>query len=161
VNVPRETIAAALFAQLQTVNYPFVGTPTRAAKEWPKVDPSQQPIWYLIHPAETISQDRSGIFGLSVYTLHFTILVYSRTDPAADPINNPPDTAINQILDAFEAALKPGFSYQAQTLGQGGQGQPQGLLVANSWIEGDILIDSGILDDQVAILIPVHVKTGS
>jgi hypothetical protein len=149
VNNPRETIAAALFSLLaatQINSAPAFATTGRRAKIWGDVDPSKQPAMFLIHSGEQAVQSQP--FGLTKWLLHFEVLIYLRVDPSPTAT---PDTAINAFLDAIDAQMQSGSKGTNQTLGG---------LVTNAWIEGSILIDSGILDQQVAMLIPLKVVTG-
>jgi hypothetical protein len=41
-----------------------------------------------------------------------------------------------------------------------GERQTLGGIVNNAWINGEVMIDTGILDQQCALLIPVDVETG-
>jgi hypothetical protein len=75
-------------------------------------------------------------------------MIYIRADAGPDAV---PDTVINQMLDAIGLVLQSIPPGEKQTLGG---------LVENAWVEGEILIDSGILDQQCVIQIPVKVVTG-
>jgi hypothetical protein len=148
VNVPRETIAAALLTLLQGTKIggqPAFLTTGRRARVWGDVTPGDQPAAFLNHGGETAMQDKA--YGATKWLLHFEIVIYLRADATPDAV---PDTAINAILDAVDA----------QILGTPGQRQTLGKVVYQTWIEGEILIDTGILDQQVAILIPIKVLTG-
>lgn len=144
----RESIANALFAllSLATLNgVPFT-TYSRAAKIWSQVDNGQQPALYLVHTGETLVQKQP--FGLTKYTFHFHVLIYLRGD--ADP-SSIPDTLINEALQSIDNALQTTPVGEKQTLGG---------LVENAWIEGDTLIDPGILDQQVVAVVPIKVVAG-
>lgn len=145
----RETVANALISLLATAT--INGSPAfvkvgRNAKIWSNVDAADQPAMYLIHYGDSVVQKQS--FGLPKYTFHFVIMIYIRADAGPDAV---PDTVINQMLDAIGLALQSIPPGEKQTLGG---------LVENAWVEGEILIDSGILDQQCVIQIPVKVVTG-
>ncbi len=149
MNVPRETVAAALLTLLQGTQIggnPAFLTTGRRARVWSDVTPGDQPALFVIHPGERALQDQA--LGLTKWMLHFDILIYLRADASPTAV---PDTAINAILDAIDAQMQSKPPAERQTLGG---------VVYHAWIEGDIFIDSGILDQQVAIMIPVHVLTG-
>jgi hypothetical protein len=78
-------------------------------------------------------------------TLDTQIWVY--TDVGKDP-NAIPETALNTLLDAIEAALAPGVMSGVQTLGG---------LVSHAWIEGEIEQFPGVLDGVALAIIPVRV----
>ena len=149
MNQARETIAAALFTLLAGTKIgsnPAFVTTSRHAKVWSNITPGDQPAMFLIHAGEQVMQSQS--YGLSKYLLHFEILIYARADARPDAV---PDTLINSLLDAIDAQMQSTPPGDRQTLG--------GAAV-HAWIEGEILIDSGILDQQVAIMIPVRVLAG-
>ncbi|MDE3017030.1 MAG: hypothetical protein KGI29_08965 [Pseudomonadota bacterium] len=69
------------------------------------------------------------------------------TDVGKDPNANP-EQALNNIIDAIEAALTPGINCIAQTLGG---------IVSHAWIEGDIEQFPGVLDGIAKAIIPVKI----
>jgi hypothetical protein len=69
------------------------------------------------------------------------------TDAGKDPNANP-EQALNDIIDAVEAALLPGINSNAQTLGG---------LVSHAWIEGEIEQFPGVLDGIAKAIIPVKI----
>ena len=159
MNVTREAVATALLAQLALANGNGTlklpnGTSVpqipfklfiREGIMWDKLS-GQQPAAELIKVSEGWAQNA---LGLPKYVLHYWLLVYAKSQGLE---NTPDETFINQCLDAFDAAMAPKPPYQKQTLGN---------LVNNAWIEGDVMVDQGILDQQMAIVIPVKVETGS
>ena len=161
----REPIAQALFTLLAGA-YPWA-TKSRQAKIWTSSDP--QPAMYQIAPGEGDSQPEMA---LTEYRLNYLCLVYFKADPSPDgSAAHPfPDTVINAILQAIESKLGTPSGERVQNLQVVGQ-QPvvtPGHAVAptpvtnviNCWIEGRIDKDSGILDSQCAILIPIVVLCG-
>jgi hypothetical protein len=148
VIVAREAVATALFnllAATQISSQPAFKTTSRRAKVWSNTNNADQPAMYLIHTGEQVLQNQ--IFGVPKYLLHFEVVIYARAD--ANPAIAP-DTQINSLLDAIDA--------QMQTTTPPGERQTLGGLVYHAWIEGEILIDTGILDQQVAIMVPVKVR---
>ena len=150
MNNTRESIAAALFALLQGAKVggssPFT-TMTRSARVWSDTGPDQMPALLLIHTGEQATQQ--GPFGLTRWKMNFDCLIYLRRDAGPDATF---DTQLNNILDAIDSVM--------QSTPDQGQRQTLGGLVTHAWIEGEILIDPGILDQQAAILIPIKVLTG-
>jgi len=69
------------------------------------------------------------------------------TDVGKDPNANP-EQALNNIIDAIEAALAPGINSIAQTLGG---------IVSHAWIEGEIEQFPGVLDGIAKAIIPVKI----
>ena len=41
-----------------------------------------------------------------------------------------------------------------------GERQTLGGIVNNAWIEGEVIMDTGILDQQLALMVPVSVECG-
>jgi hypothetical protein len=78
-------------------------------------------------------------------TILAEIWVY--TDVGKDPNANP-EAAINDIVDAIEAALAPSVVSGVQTLGG---------LVSNAWIEGEIDQFPGVLDGIAKAIVPVKI----
>jgi uncharacterized phage protein gp47/JayE len=69
------------------------------------------------------------------------------TDVGKDPNANP-EQALNDIIDAIEAALAPNVVSNVQTLGG---------LVSHAWIEGQIEQFPGVLDGIAKAIIPVKI----
>jgi hypothetical protein len=149
VNVSRETVSNALFnllAATQIGGLPAFKSKSRKGKIWSNTNPSDQPAMFLIHTGEQAVQNQS--YGLTKYLLHFEIVIYARADANPTQI---PDTLINALLDAIDAQMQSKPPGERQTLGN---------VVYHAWIEGEILIDTGIIDQQIAIMVPVRVMTG-
>jgi hypothetical protein len=146
VHVSRETVGQALQAQLAKVKnvYPFK-TVSRRARIWTNVTPAEQPAMFLVKVRETFDQ---ATWGAPRYRLSYLALCYLRADAAPNLI---PEVEINKVLDAVDGTLLGTPPGQKQTLGG---------MVENCWIEGDIMIDTGILDQQIVIVIPVSIVTG-
>jgi hypothetical protein len=149
VNVTREAVADALFSLLQATkvggNSPFVTT-GQNPKIWSKVPPGAQPAMYLVDVGETVVQNQA--YGLSKYLLHFEILLYVRADASPQAI---PAVFLRTLRDAIDAQMQSTPPGERQTLGG---------VVYHAWIEGEVLVDGGILDQQCVVMIPVKVLTG-
>lgn len=153
----REPIAQALFTLLAGA-YQWQ-TKSRQAKMWTSSDP--QPAMYQIAPEEGDSQSEMA---LTEYRLRYICLVYFHADPAPDgsAAHPYPDTVINAMLQAIEAVLGTPTGERMQnmrTIG-GPAANPPVTNVINCWIDGKIDKDSGILDQQCAILVPITVLCG-
>jgi hypothetical protein len=146
VRVNRDVLGQALEAQLAKVKnvYPFK-TVSRRARIWTNVTPAEQPAIFLVKVRETLDQTT---WGAPRYRLAYLALCYLRADAAPNLI---PEVEINKVLDAVDGVLLATPPGEKQTLGG---------IVENCWIEGDIMIDTGILDQQIVIVIPVSIVTG-
>jgi hypothetical protein len=146
VRVSREAVGQALEAQLARVKnvYPFK-TVSRRARIWTNVTPAEQPAVFLVKARETLDQTT---WEAPRYRLSYLVLCYLRADAAPNLI---PEVEINKVLDAVDATLLGTPPGEKQTLGG---------VVENCWIEGDVMIDTGILDQQIVIVIPVSILTG-
>lgn len=137
-----EAISASLFTLLAAA-YPFKKSDRRGAI-WSNVDIQDQPYMALIEQGATGVQDTT--IGLEKWTLHYLVLVYLRADANPSVV---PATTINAILQAIANALQPISGKQTLT-----------ATVNNTWIDGEVKIDTGILDQQCALLIPISVQVG-
>lgn len=143
-----ERIAVALFNLLSSIDpatFPFV-TFDRHGQLPTNVVPANQPYLGLVQLG--MSQVENQAQGLEKWLLHFRVLVYIRAD--ADP-ETIPATQLNNALQAVVGIMRSSPIGVQQTLGG---------IVDNAWIEGEILMDTGILDQQCALLIPVVVDCG-
>ncbi|HVI09584.1 MAG TPA: hypothetical protein VND65_14945 [Candidatus Binatia bacterium] len=139
-----ETIEAALFALLQTSTYPFQ-TYDRRGQLPENVPAANQPYLGLVHIGDAQVENQAQ--GLEKWLLHFRALVYIRADAVSSGV---PATEMNKALQAIVQVMRTPTA-ERQTLGG---------LVDNAWIEGTVLRDTGILDQQCALLIPIVVDTG-
>jgi hypothetical protein len=163
--VNREPIAQALFTILAGA-YPWQ-TKSRQGQIWSNV--AEQPAMFLIAPSEN---DQQPEMALTEYKLNYLCLVYFKADPAPDgsAAHPYPDTVINAMIGAIEAKLGTPTGERVQNMqvvGQqpviapGNAAAPTPVTnVINCWIDGRIDKDSGILDNQAAILLPIVVLCG-
>lgn len=135
----REAIYSALFNLLQTVG--GVETFSRILLHWDDVPANQQPAMFMT----LVSQRAEPVTGLPTkYTLDAKLWIYTHRD-SSDVV---PSAAINNILDALDAVLKPSASPMfRQTLGG---------LVEHCWIEGEIATDEGTLGVQSVAIVPIR-----
>jgi hypothetical protein len=141
-----ERISLALFALLQTSTYPFVTYDRKGAMP-ENVPAANQPYLGLVEMG--MAQVENQAQGLEKWLLHFRVLVYIRADASSAAI---PATELNNALKAIVNVLR--------TTAPIGERQTLGGIVDNCWIQGDVLIDTGILDQQSALLVPIVVDTG-
>jgi hypothetical protein len=154
MNNPREAISVALFNLLKGITFGSPPTPfqlaARAGRMWDAIPSGSQPAMFLFQVGETATQ-RTNI-ALYKWEMEFWCLIYLQADAAArDTTDVTEETQMNAIMDALEKALQP-IPGEKQTLGG---------LVNNVWIEGQVIFDTGIIDQQCAIIIPLKVQTGS
>ena len=95
-----------------------------------------------------MSQVENQAQGLEKWLLHFRVLVYIRADASSSAI---PATQLNNALQAIVQVMRSAPPGVQQTLGG---------LVDNAWINGDVMMDTGILDQQCALLVPITVDVG-
>lgn len=135
----REAIYSALYRLLTGID--GIETFSRVLAHWDDVAPNAQPALYMT----VVSQRAEQVTGLPTkYVLDAKLWVYTHRDSAGEI----PSVAINRILDALDAALKPapGPSFK-QTLGG---------LVEHCWIDGEISTDEGTLGAQSVAIVPVR-----
>jgi hypothetical protein len=149
MNVTRESIFEALLTQLATAQIAgsaaFV-TLSRKFEQWDAVPGVNQPAAYLVKGFEHSSQ---GTYGETKWRLKALLWVYCQHDPTSDS----PGAQLNNVLDAVEQVLLPPPGFDRQTLG---------LLVANVYIDGEVIISEGSLPEDltsVAVL-PITIDTG-
>jgi hypothetical protein len=147
MNVARKQVSHAIFALLQSV-YQFRKTELDL-RGLGHVDAEEQPYLGLVRPRTSATQQKA--FGLTIWELQYVGVVYMRKDAT----QLAPGVYWQDFLDDIEDTIDKAF--QPATVGT-----PNTLngLVTNCWIEGDIEIDPGILDQQIAMFIPIKVLTG-
>lgn len=162
----REAAYTALFNLLKGIPLPNSVSPTgrfvttgRALQDWDDVPHGNQPAMYLHQLPQRASQPN---ISLVQWQWHAACWVYYRTDN----INNPnsgvyPDTVVNQILDAIELALQPAPPEERQTLGLAVPNAPGTTGVIHTWIDGDVVWDSGLTNNQAVIVIPITILVGN
>ena len=100
---PRETIYAALFAQLQNALGATFKTVSRRWQPPDQISPADRPALYQVETGE-IAATSQKIAGLGIiWNLKVDLVVYSsgNTDPGSIPSQE-----LNALLDAVEAALR-------------------------------------------------------
>ena len=141
----RETIATALLTLIQSATIgsaPAFVEVDRRYKTWDECH--QKPAAFLQSPHENYV--RPDLQVPRKVTLSYDLFVY--VDTGTDP-NFIPDTQINNIMDALDAAFEPPWTTApANQLGG---------LVTNCWIEGDVLRSSVFNTGQAIIIVPIKV----
>lgn len=84
-------------------------------------------------------------------TLHLEVWLYTKGGSAPE---QPPGIALNNLLDALDAALSPSgadIAIGRNTLGLGMN------VVSHCWIEGEVMYDPGDLDQQAKGMVPIRI----
>ncbi len=111
-------------------------------KLWADVPVEQRPAMYMCQKPDAYKRtDRVP----AIVTLSVDLFIYTYTPPGDDYV---PSTAMNNILDAVDALLKPNAWEQEQTLGG---------LVTHCWIEGEIVISPRDLDNDGLAVVPIKI----
>lgn len=140
----RESVAIALFNQLKSAAG-FVTT-SRRLRHWSDVAPVEMPAFFLAQGDEAQDPNFSRMGGVPLRRTTFKAYIYVHAGGTPDSVAA---SALNPLLDALEAALKP-LPGQKQTLGD---------TVVHAFINGAIETDEGNLGDQAVAIIPIEVLT--
>jgi hypothetical protein len=143
-----EVVSLALFILLGQAQFTFQSM-DRKGKIWSNVNITDQPYFALIERGGEVVQNQA--IGLTKHTLHFLVLVYIRADADQSPSAPVPATQLNAAWKAIEGIMNSVPLGERQTLGG---------IVNNAWINGPVMIDTGILDEQCALMIPIDVEVG-
>ncbi len=143
---PRNDILNALLTLLGTPE-DFV-TVSRKFRMWSSVPPEEQPALFLRAGPQKADEDRT--FGLPKWKLKCWAFIYCLHN--ADDQN--PGTTLMQLLDEVDDNMAPPQPGGLQTLGG---------LVTNAWIDGDIVVDEGMLpmDLQSIAVVPISILVGA
>lgn len=141
-----EKISKALFKLLKTAQFNFV-TYDRRGNIPQNVDAAMQPYLGLIELGG--SQVENQAQGIEKWIIEYAVMVYIRRDATPEAI---PATYLNAAWLAIVNVLRsPANTFVQQTLGG---------IVDNCWIEGQCLMNTGILDEQMRLMVPVKVVLG-
>ena len=137
----RETIITSLFTLL--ANAALFKTAGRRLQLWSSVASADKPALFLNERSEEYVRDSEAV--PEAVILQIDIYIY--VDVGKDQ-NSIPATTANKLLDAVDTALAPNPFTGLQTLNG---------LVSHCWIEGKIIKDTGDLDGDGVIIIPVKI----
>ena len=143
----RRAISTALYNLLAGAYTWAYSEPT--ARLWSKVPANQQPYLGLYRPAE--DGEQSQAFGLTKWTLYYSVLIYARRDSTPDVVGQSFGYLLDDLQDAIDVAMQGPRPGENQTLGG---------LVTQAWIAGRADRDEGVIDQQGKIEIPVRVIVG-
>ena len=141
----RETIASTLLTFL--ANASGVTVASRRFTAYDEMAPGDYPALILMQDREIIdpSQQQAGAF-VAEHRLQFKVLLYALGDGTEQAI---PATAMNNMLDAIETALRPVGQARSQNLGLN--------YVQWTVINGTIEYDGGAYGNFGVAVIPIEV----
>jgi hypothetical protein len=141
-----EAIMAALETLLSTLTPSPLQTVTRVWQPWDQLQSVLQPALVIVKPKE---KERQSTASRPIVELQVKLVVYFQVNNQDQTTT--PDTVMNNILFAIRQALLPSgadLGKNSTTLG----GLVQAVL-----IDGDILQDAGVLDQQASMFIPLKI----
>jgi hypothetical protein len=142
--ITREQIAAAFF-DLIAGAASFTAT-SRRFVHWDQVNETQMPFLTMLKTGELRSRQAEGLPALTI-NAHVFVYLSAGMDPG-----DIPDTAMNTLLDAIDAAVAPSG---ADALN--GNKQTLGGLVAHCFPFGPVFIDTGDVDGKAVAAIPFQI----
>ena len=142
--VTREQISAAFF-ELIGGAADFAAT-SRRFVHWDQVNETQMPFLTMLKTGEVRSRQSEGLPAL---TVNVHVFIYMSAGMDQDDI---PDSAMNGLLDALDAAVAP-----AGADALNGNRQTLGGLVAHCYPLGPVFIDTGDIDGKAVAAIPFQI----
>jgi len=142
--ITREQISVAFFnlvasaADFTAVSRRFV--------HWDQVNETQMPFLTMLKTGEVRGRQSEGLPTLTI-NAHVFVYLSAGMDP-----EDTPDTAMNMLLDAIDAAVAPGG---ADALN--GNKQTLGGLVAHCYPFGPVFVDTGDVDGKAVAAIPFQI----
>lgn len=140
MSIKREPIHAALFGILQTI--PGLKTCSRRLRHFDDVSPADCPALFMVQKSQTT---RTQTRVPTIWELDVELVLYVKTDGSHD---STPATALNDVLDAIEAALEPTNRIDPR--------QTLGGLVYDCKINGAIDTDEGTMGEMAGAIIPIR-----
>ncbi|MGA8078358.1 MAG: hypothetical protein WB868_13355 [Xanthobacteraceae bacterium] len=142
--VTREQISVAFFNLIKGAA-DFTAT-SRRFVHWDQVNETQMPFLTMLKTGEQRGRQCEGLPALTI-NAHVFIYLSAGLDP-----EDVPDSAMNAVLDAIDAAVAPSG---ADALG--GDRQTLGGLVSHCYPLGPVFIDTGDLDGKAVAAIPFQI----
>jgi len=147
--IARETIYAALFAQLQSALGASFRTISRHWQPPDQISPADRPAFYQVQTGETAGTSQK-IAGLPPHwDARVDLVIYTSGDTSPVTV---PSTELNNLLDAVEAALPNAAKGLAQTLGG---------KVYTARIDGKIEVVENVAGAMAMAVVPVMLVQGS
>ncbi len=119
---------------------------SRRFVHWDQVNETQMPFLTMLKTGEVRGRQAEGLPTLTI-NAHVFVYLSAGMDPA-----DVPDTAMNALLDAIDAAAKP---IGADAIN--GNKQTLGGLVAHCYAFGPVFVDTGDTDGKAVAAIPFQI----
>ena len=143
--VTREQISVAFFNLIKGATS-FTAS-SRRFVHWDQVNETQMPFLTMLKTGEQRGRQTEGLPTLTI-NAHVFVYLSAGMDP-----EDTPDTAMNVLLDAIDAAVAPSG---ADALS--GNKQTLGGLVAHCYALGPVFVDTGDIDGKAVAAIPVQIS---
>ena len=142
--IAREQIAVAFFNLIKGATN-FTAT-SRRFVHWDQVNETQMPFLTMLKTGEQRGRQTEGLPTLTI-NAHVFIYLSAGMDP-----EDVPETAMNTLLDAIDAAVTPSG---ADALN--GNKQTLGGLVTHCYSFGPVFVDTGDVDGKAVAAIPFQI----
>jgi hypothetical protein len=143
-SITREQISSAFFA-LVAGAVDFAAT-SRRFVHWDQVNETQMPFLTVLKTGEARARQSEALPTLTI-NVHVFVYLSAGLDP-----KDVPDSAMNAVLDAIDAAVAPGG---ADALN--GNRQTLGGLVSHCYPLGPVFVDTGDIDGKAVAAIPFQI----
>ena len=142
--ITREQISVAFFDLIARAAG-FTAT-SRRFVHWDQVNETQMPFLTMLKTGEQRARQSEGLPTLTI-NAHVFVYLTAGMDP-----EDVPDTAMNALLDAIDAAVKPSGADAVN-----GNKQTLGGLVSHCYPFGPVFIDTGDVDGKAVAAIPFQI----
>ena len=142
--ISREQISVAFFNLIKGA-VSFTAT-SRRFVHWDQVNETQMPFLTMLKTGEQRGRQAEGLPTLTI-NAHVFLYLSAGMDP-----EDVPDTAMNALLDAIDAAVAPSG---ADALN--GNKQTLGGLVSHCYPFGPVFVDAGDIDGKAVAAIPFQI----
>ncbi len=138
--------------QISTAFFDFVAAAadftaaSRRFVHWDQVNETQMPFLTMLKTGELRGRQNEG---LPTLTINAHVFIYMSAGMDAEDV---PDTAMNALLDAIDAAVAPSGADAVN-----GNRQTLGGLVAHCYPLGPVFIDTGDTDGKAVAAIPFQI----
>jgi hypothetical protein len=143
-SITREQISVAFFDLVKGASE-FTAT-SRRFVHWDQVNETQMPFLTVLKTGEVRGRQ---IEGLPTLTINAHVFVYLSAGMDPEDI---PDSAMNALLDAIDAAVAPSGADAVA-----GNKQTLGGLVAHCYPLGPVFVDTGDVDGKAVAAIPFQI----
>jgi hypothetical protein len=140
----REQISVAFFDLIRSAAN-FTAT-SRRFVHWDQVNETQMPFLTMLKTGEVRGRQNEGLPTLTI-NAHVFLYMSAGLDP-----QDTPDTAMNALLDAIDAAVAP-----AGADALNGNRQTLGGLVSHCYPFGPVFVDTGDIDGKAVAAIPFQI----